>query len=153
MDSNYFVEIKGLRFGFQKSPIEVRGNPYMTRYIVYLGWLCLRLHQFFQGDDDRAPHDHPFWFITFPFAGYIEDVYDSQGYRDTRVVKAWRFHFRKATFRHVVLCAEAQITRAGDTMTLHPAKPFWTFVIAGRPSRMWGFWPRPFKFVPWREWK
>lgn len=157
MDSNYFIDIKGLCFGFQRSPIGINGGLYMTRYIVYLGWLTLRAHKFYRGDDDRAPHDHPWWFITFPLKTYIEDVFVPQhftrrwagelfGYESVwtnaysypNTVKAWRFHYRPATYRHIVRGS---------------GKPFWSLVISGRPLRMWGFWPRPNKFVPWRDWK
>lgn len=147
MDSNYFIDIKGLRFGFQRSPIGINGGLYMTRYIVYLGWLTLRAHKFYRGDDDRAPHDHPWWFITFPLKTYIEDVFvcrivpeGIEAYSYPRIVKGWRPHFRRGTYRHIV-------KGTGD------GKPFWSLVISGRPLRMWGFWPRPDRFVPWRDWK
>lgn len=140
-----FVSIFGWRFGYEYSPIVVERRRYMTRHILYLGLICLRAHRFYQGDDARAPHDHPFWFITFPFTSYLEKVphWNPQciRYLVTEHVQGWRPHFRRAEYQHIVV---------GRADYAH--KPFWTFVIAGRPTRTWGFWPTVIKFVPWWEW-
>lgn len=143
---NLFVSVRGWRFGFQYSPIVVDGRRYMTRFILYFGLGCLRLHRFYQGDDARAPHDHPFWFVTFPFTSYLEQVprFTPSNLRVmvTEHVAAWRPHFRRAAYQHIV---------AGRADYQH--KPFWTLVLAGRPVRVWGFWRNPFEFIPWWEWK
>lgn len=127
--------------------LAVTDERYMERWFVYLGRFTLRVHKFFRGDDDRAPHDHPFAFVTFPLVSYIEDVYldggDEYGPKwivERRVVKAWRPHFRPATYRHIV------IGRADGKTT-----PFVTLVLTRYAQRRWGFWPSPGKFVPWRE--
>lgn len=143
-------------FGFEHSTVALNGSPYLERWIVYLGPICLRLHKFFRGDDDRAPHDHPFWFVTMPFANYWEQVYEDSERAPKqphpwgaprwkpryRLVRAWRFHYRPATFKHIVV--ERQGLRRG---------PFWTFVIAGFAGRMWGFWPSENTFVPFTQWE
>jgi len=153
-------------FGVERSRIMLEGGPYMDRYIAYIGGLTLRLHKFFRGDDNRAPHDHPWWFITFPFKSYtekywehyrmkryrghsVEDLHDDPygPWEDvwtahTREVKSWRFHFRPANFRHIV------IGRADGKTT-----PFWTFVISGKLRKRWGFYPTPTTFIHWKEWK
>lgn len=143
---NAFVSIFGSRYGYQYSPIVVDRRRYMTRHILYLGPICLRLHHFYQGDDARAPHDHPFWFITFPFTSYLEKVPHATPLRlrvmVSEKVQAWRPHFRRATYQHIV-----------EGRADYSHKPFWTLVIAGSPSRVWGFWPTPFNFVKWWEWK
>jgi hypothetical protein len=150
-----------LRFGFEYSRVGLGDTPYLDRYILYVGTGTLRLHKFWRGDDMRAPHDHPWWFITFPFRTYTEIAEvckygggvpnDQTGVpsdavnlctqrcirRIERTVTAWRPHFRPALYRHIVKDA---------------ACPFWTFVITGGPSNSWGFWPRPERFVPHREW-
>ncbi len=135
------VEIFGKRFGFERAPIYINGEKYMTRYIMYLGWINLRLHQFFRGDDDRASHTHPWWFITFPLSPYREEVYNRGVSQCIRLVKAWRFHYRPASFEHIVL----------GSPRMHDGKSFWTFVIAGAKVRTWGFYPEPGVFVPWWE--
>jgi len=150
------VEIFGKRFGFERAPISINGEKYMTRYIMYLGWINLRLHQFFRGDDDRASHTHPWWFITFPFTNYSEAVYEKGMYVKTRVVKRFRFHYRAADHEHIVLGpCRVKVRFYG----LHifpglpdmPGKPFWTLVIAGSKVQTWGFYPEPGVFVPWWE--
>lgn len=143
------------RWGFEYSRVRIAGKPYLDRYIAYVYKCRLRLHKFFRGDDDRAPHDHRWWFITFPFASYTERYWVKEMRWGTmlpgtyaawrakeRVVKAWRFHFRPAEFRHIVL------GRADGS-----TKPFWTFVITGSAERKWGFWPTPTKFVRQEDWK
>lgn len=141
---------KPVRLGLEFSTIVHHGSDYLARAILYLLGGTLRLHKFLRGDDDRAPHDHPWWFITFPFTSYVEKYWErdwsweSSGCWNVRlrVVKAWRFHFRPAKFRHFV------IGRADGK-----DKPFWTFVISGFAVNKWGFWPTPEKFVPHKEWK
>lgn len=126
----------GCKIGFEHSLISHNGAPYLERWIIHCGG-TLRLHKFYQGDDDRALHDHPWWFATFPFASYRELVDDGDGPR-VNGVRRFRFHYRPAAYRHRVL-------------------PFlehsiWTLVVTGSLSRMWGFWPTPDTFVPFREW-
>lgn len=135
------------------------GQRYLDRFIAYCAGGTVRLHRFWRGDDDRAPHDHPWWFVTFPFASYIErywervefvsyDIFADCEYTQvawterTRVVKAWRFHFRPARFRHIVV-------RREDGKD----KPFWTLVITGMSKNKWGFYPDPETYVYWRDWK
>lgn len=127
-------------FGFEHSTVTLNESPYLERWIVYLGPICLRLHKFYRGDDDRAPHDHPFWFITIPLQSYVEVAYASVGI--WRRVGAWRPHYRPALFRHIV------VGRADGKQ-----QPFWTFVIAGFAGRMWGFWPSEKTFVPFTQWE
>lgn len=156
---NFFISLgvnhrKPVRLGLEISTIAHHGSDYLTRLILYVAG-TLRLHRFKRGDDDRAPHDHPWWFITFPFTDYVERYWDPIVWRgdDThedevlwhecvRVVKAWRFHYRPAKFRHFV------IGRADGKN-----KSFWTFCITGFATNKWGFWPTPETFVPWKDWK
>lgn len=143
------------RFGLIFDTVHFLGSDYLTRFVAYAVG-TLRLHKFHRGDDDRAPHDHPWWFITFPFTDYVEKYWEfipeeKSEYSDyvwpaiwiarRRVVKAWRFHFRSAKFRHFV------IGRADGS-----TKPFWTFVISGYASNEWGFWRTPTEFVHHKEW-
>lgn len=121
-------------------------SVYMERWIVWVGRLTLRLHKFYRGDDDSAPHDHPWWFITFPLKSYGEMYWERESAGcasvwacKTRVVKAFRFHYRPATHRHFVILP-------GNLA------PLYTLVIGGGHQRKWGFWPTPTNFVYWRDW-
>lgn len=122
----------------------------------------IRLHHFFSGDDDSAPHDHPWAFVTFPLSDYTETVEldddaersvipsevqgsayvqcsdKSYALRIVRKVRRWRFHFRPALHRHYVH---------------EPRRPFRTIVFAcAYPERVWGFWPEPDVFVKYTDW-
>lgn len=145
-----FFTLRGWRWGFEYSRVGLGDTPYLDRYIMYAFGCTLRLHKFWRGDDDRAPHDHPWTFWTFPFRSYVETVEllpdpteRSHGIvaRFTNVVRAFRLHKRQATYRHIVK------GRADGS-----AKPFWTIVVTGPVVNRWGFWTTPYDFVPWREW-
>lgn len=134
-------------FGLEYSRVGVGETPYLDRYIAYAFGFSLRLHKFWRGDDDRAPHDHPWDFWTFPLATYCEKTpYGSNHKCDVwayewKPVKAFRWHRRDAKYRHIV-------TGRADGSK----KPFWTIVVTGRIRNTWGFWPTPIDFVPWRKW-
>lgn len=141
------------KFGFEYAPIIHKdGGPYMTRWIVYLIWFNLRLHQFFRGDYDRASHNHPWWFITFPFTSYKELVYRKGQFVGSRVVRAWRFHWRPSDFEHIVKHAlDVRKDSIFGDIWVRRTKPFWTFVIAGRPNGVWGFWTPDGVFHPYGD--
>lgn len=151
------VTLFNRRFGFEHSLIQVGGVKYLERWILYLGGCNLRLHKFFRGDDDRAPHDHPFNFWTFPLTSYWEKVpvgkragsVGSAGFEHAlrnNFVQRWRIHYRPATYQHIVECPIG--SHAG---------PWWTIVFATyQQGRKWGFYPiidgKP-TFVYWRDFK
>jgi hypothetical protein len=149
--SAYFT-LWGRRFGVEFSRVLVGELPYLERWILYVGGLNFRLHKFYRGDDERAPHDHPWWFVTFPLSSYTEMVPRAvyhEGYggfwmweMDQNVVRRFRFHYRPGEYKHYV------VGRLDGKQ-----KPFWTFVIAGDRSRKWGFWTSPTMFIYWRDWK
>ena len=134
-------------WGVERSTVCIAGAPYLRRWIIYFGGYTLRLHKFYRGDDDRAPHDHPWWFITFPLTGYYESVVRGS-VQMVEYVRPFWLHSRPATYKHIVL----------GTHYRHPGgwrteSPIYTIVITGRKQRSWGFWPGSSTFVPWRLWK
>jgi hypothetical protein len=153
VNRDFFFDVFGLRWGFQYSPIVHQSGPYMTRFIVFLGWVNLRLHKFYRGDHDRASHTHPWWFVTFPFTSYQEWVYRKGELVESRIVSAWRFHFRPTGFEHVVKYAldSAVHPYLGFPMWKKRTKPFWTFVIAGGKAASWGFYKPDGTYIPWRD--
>jgi hypothetical protein len=139
----------GKMIGFERSTIFINLDKYMDRWIVYTGFGTLRLHKFYRGDDDRASHTHPWWFITFPLGvGYLEELYAEGRALTTRWVQPWRFHYRPADFEHIVL-VRADSEGSPDIS----GAPFWTFVITGERVNHWGFYPQPGRFVYWRNYK
>jgi hypothetical protein len=150
-----FFSVGERRFGveFSRVSLTCEGElpvPYLDRYIVYFGRHCLRLHKFYRGDDDRAPHTHPFDFWTFPLAEYRELVsvprVSTTGTPFTQnfiaKVRAFKWHYRPHKYRHIVL------GRADGLK-----KPFWTIVFARFRSADWGFWTSPTTYVSYKDWK
>lgn len=159
-DDVYAVYAFNWRIGVEHSVLYIRGQRYMNRYIAYFGPFCLRLHKFFSGDDDRAPHTHPWPFLTFPFHSYVEALYEEGVFKRFNVVKKFRFHFRPAHHEHIV---KGPMWTAGfrdlyyegaPLYSTEPGfEPFWTFVITSAKTNDWGFYPTPGKFVYWRDYK
>jgi hypothetical protein len=147
---NWFFEVGGRRVGLEANTVFIGDERYLDRWIFYVGGPCVRLHRFWRGDDDRAVHDHPWDFWTYPLTSYREvverEVFDglqrSLGWlKQCQMVNAWRLHKRPAKYRHFV------VGRADGS-----TKPFWTIVFAAHRSNKWGFWPTPETFVYWRFW-
>lgn len=151
---DWFITAKGRRVGLQTSRVSHGGAPYLDRTILYLGGFNVRLHKFWRGDDDRAPHDHPWAFVTFPLTSYVEKVGDEQEFR---LVKRFNFHYRPAEFKHIVVggVSPHHNTRMGVNIwnAYRRKKPFYTIVFAGSIKRRWGFWPDKDTFVFWRDWR
>lgn len=145
---------------------------YMTR-----AWFGrLRFHIFFRGDQDPDCHDHPWGFWTFPLRTYVEEVLDErivkiwgtdpvtmEGYvressyfeRRTEIVRAFRWHYRPATYRHRVL--GRAVRPPGTTVNNHwraAEGTIPTIVWRDKPSRAWGFTKERggiWCWVPWTE--
>jgi hypothetical protein len=102
-------------------PIGLEECPYMRRWVVNFGGFAIRLHRWEKSDDDRAFHDHPWWFWTIVLRGRYIDI--SPDGEDTLTVGSFRF--RPSSHKH----------------TVHIIEPgTWTLLLTGRPMRRWGFW-------------
>ena len=129
---DWVITLGGWRFGITHDLVMEGTHPYLERWIVWFGF-TLRLHKFHKGDDDRAFHDHPWWFITIPCSDYLEKTPHDEAVR----VRGWRPHFRPASHRHIV--------------QLPDAKPGWTFILTGPKSQEWGFWDQN-RFIHHEQW-
>lgn len=124
------------------------GTPYLLRWYVIPRnpVFNIYLHKFLRSDDDRALHDHPWWFVSLILRGRYDEV-TAQG-RKRR--GAGSIAFRPAEWRHRV---ELLPDRAYESEA-----SCWTLIVTGRRVRTWGFWcPGPGwiagdRFVPWQEW-
>lgn len=136
------AEVSWLRTLLSGKPHSVIGGadrPYLLRW-----WLLPRnrvlnlyLHKFLRDDDDRALHDHPWWFVSLVLrGGYVEKTEAGETRR-----RAGSVAFRPATWRHRVVLERDAV---GEVI------PCWTLILTGRKSRTWGFWC-PFGFRPWHE--
>ena len=118
---DFTFSIGSQRFGLSHDLVVEQTEPYLERWIFWCGF-SIRIHKFHKGDDDRAFHDHPWWFVTVPLKRYLE-LTPTQG---TRTLKAGWPHYRKATHRHIVQLVDDN--------------PTWTLIITGLKARKWGFW-------------
>lgn len=137
------------------------GGAYLQRWylIPRNPVLNVYLHQFLSSDDDRALHDHPWWFVSVILKGEYREITEHEDV--LRVGGGWRLWeatrllaFRPAEWRHRV----ALIRDDG----VHES-PCWTLIVTGRRVRTWGFWcKRPIdpwaattghvdRFVPWDQ--
>ena len=98
-----------------------------------LARLTLRVHKFHKGDDDRAFHDFPWWFITLPLEPYLEKTPEGP----QTMIQALRPHFRPASHQHIVQLIEE--------------RPVWTLILTGSKSSDWGFWHEG-HYTPHHEW-
>lgn len=97
------------------------GCPYVIRWRAETVLGSVRLHHWLGPDDDRAFHDHPWWFVTLVLRG----GYDDETPAGTERLRAGSVRFRPALHRHTV-------------------RPWpggaWTILVTGPRSRSWGFW-------------
>ncbi len=118
-------------------------NPYMLRWYLLPRnhWFNIYLHKFLRDDDDRALHDHPWWFLSIMLRGVYYEMTPSEWNRFGQVAlrKTGSVAFRRATHRHRVALIR---DKAGNPI------PCWTLVFTGPKVRTWGFWC-PKGFVPW----
>lgn len=119
---------------FGKQIIGPASDPYMVRYILFR-WRNLPrvyVHKFVRSDDERAPHNHPWWFMSLVLWGsYLE-------YTDTPPNphhRGWlSFGYRNLdTFHRVGL---PNYFRRDGT---YGPKPCWTICVTGPDVRGWGF--------------
>lgn len=102
-------------------------NPYLLRW-----WVIPRnhvfnvyLHRFCRSDDDRALHDHPWWWASWLLVGeYTEHTIRAGGVHDRRIFRVGSFRVNGAKHAHRI--------------ELH-AGPVWTLFVTGPKFRTWGF--------------
>jgi hypothetical protein len=107
--------------------------PYNIRWIAETPWVSARVHHWIGPDDDRAFHDHPWWFLTFVLRGGYTDR--NPGGDDH--LRAPAVRFRPALHRHTVV---------------PDADGAWTVLLTGPIVRPWGFWKDGAKFVKANKW-
>jgi len=104
--------------------------PYFYRWVFDFQRFAVRIHHWLADDDHRAPHDHPYWFLTICLRGGYTDFefeVDEGGVctvKDIDVLRFGSIRFRPAEHLHSV-----QQVIPGTI----------TILISGRPFRRWGF--------------
>lgn len=128
-----------LRTWLSGKPHFVIGPRYLLRWYVIPRnpWLNVYLHQFLHDDEDRALHDHPWWFVSWVLRGKYYEITPNNFIRRDWLSLA----FRPAEHAHRVVLEK----RLADGLAI----PCWTLVVTGSVTRDWGFWcPQG-----WRHWK
>lgn len=129
-------------------------DPYLLRWymIPRNPFVNVYLHKFLRSDDDRALHDHPWWFVSLILRGSYNEVTEA----GTRHRRAGSIAFRPAEHRH-------RVQLDSNSWVSDREFPCWTLIITGRRSRTWGFWCKyrrdehptapvdAERFVPWQE--
>ena len=115
-----------------REPLGLPGCPYVIRWKIEAGSWSIRLHHWLGPDDDRAFHDHPWWFTTLVLRGGYTDA--SPAGREH--LQAGSVRYRPALHQHTVF------PDPGGA---------WTVIVTGRKVRPWGFWQAG-KFVKANKW-
>ena len=131
-------------------------DPYILRWFLFRTERFgnklprLYLHKFLRSDDDRAPHDHPWWFISVLLRGsYVEHRW-IDGVETIHRRRAPSIAFRPLSTRHRVMLDE-HTNMGGWTLPIERWQdPVWTLILTGPAVRTWGFWCKE-TFVPSRE--
>jgi hypothetical protein len=111
--------------------------PYVIRWMIEFPFGSLRVHHWLKPDDDRAFHDHPWWFITLVVrGGYTDRQPVGDGVIANDVLRAGSVRYRPALHRHTVVPGP---------------RGAWTVMVTGPKSRPWGFW-RDGKFFKANKW-
>lgn len=134
-------------------PHFIIGDNYLLRWYVIPRnpVLNIYLHKFLHDDEDRALHDHPWWFISIMLKGGYQEVIDIErsstaGFTETICRRAPSIAFRKSEHRHRVVLHRDY----GDNHAIGRPITCWTLVITGRVTRNWGFWC-PQGFIRWQD--
>jgi len=152
-------------------------RPYLLRWYLLPRnrWMNLYLHKFCRDDDDRALHDHPWWFVSVMLVGTYREYVPGAGAKEQRSkgaegVSGERSSGEEAASHHSPLTRHPHEstceTRRAGSIAFRRAEhrhrvellkredgtpiPCWTVVLTGPNMRTWGFWC-PKGFVPWHD--
>lgn len=102
------------------------GAEYAHVYGIQFKNFSIRLHHWWGSDDNRAFHNHPYWFWTFVLKGGYRDVSHNPNNVGSKhdILSIGSLRFREADHWHTVQDVK---------------KNTWTFLITGKPFQRWGF--------------
>lgn len=153
-----------IRHFAKRSPDFIVGgvdHPYLRRwYVIPRNPIFnIYLHQFLRNDDDRALHDHPwFWCSILLSGGYVEHAIAAGGihkravrmFPSIKVSSPWRAH-RIELFS--AWWREDDVDAAFEMYNANPngKSECWTLFITGPRIREWGFHCPQRGWVNWRD--
>ncbi len=120
-------------------------DPYLERwYIIPRNKIFnIYMHRMLHDDDDRAPHDHPWWSLSLCLQGYIQEhqLRDKAYWISQEQDQAWNInhiYFGQWKWRGLHYTHKLKL----------PTGEAWTLFMTGPKVRVWGFHCRK-GFVPW----
>lgn len=99
--------------------LQCKTGVYVRRWYIETPLFSIRLHHWLHSDDNRALHDHPWWFITLILKGGYTDLSHNNEHLSQGSIR-----FRKAEHQHSV-----KVGKGGA----------WTVLLTGPKTRKWGF--------------
>lgn len=121
-------------------PVSFWRRPF-ARLIQHFG-IAVRIHHIKRSDNDRAFHDHPWWYVTLLLRGGYFEV--------------------QPKYKQGLYCGETHTWRRPGTVLFRRAKSWhrlvlvngssaWTLFITGPKTRAWGFLAEPRHKIYWRD--
>jgi hypothetical protein len=120
------------------------GLVYLVRLrIIQTPWFGVYLHDIYEPDADREPHNHPWPFLSFILRGFYTERFYPQPYAD---LEEWRDRTWKRFTWH-------RMDRDSAHRIVEAAPGLKTLIICGRRHASgWGFYTDD-GYVPWHEHK
>jgi hypothetical protein len=119
------------------------GIQYLARLrIIQTPWFGVYLHDIYEPDGDRDPHNHPWKFISIVLRGYyVERVYpDPAGHPHYFLA---HMHKRFSAHRMDTTSAHRIVTAAPGLKTL---------ILTGKRQSGWGFY-RDGEYISWQDYE
>lgn len=122
------------------------GIQYLARLrIIQTPWFGVYLHDIYEPDGDRDPHNHPWKFISIVLRGYyIERVYSDPGGDFGR-------HQKFVVRRHGRFSAHKMGTTSAHRI-VKAAPGLKTLILTGKRQSGWGFF-RDGKYISWQDYE
>lgn len=150
------LEDRAMRVAAARRPDFLVGgtdNPYLRRwYLIPRNPVFnIYLHQFLRDDDDRALHDHPWFWCSIVLHGeYLEHTIAAGGIErvfarkpgSIRAASPWRAHRIELP---------PNTPRPANAFETWPRGECWTLFVTGPRLRNWGFHCAHRGWVPWQE--
>lgn len=115
-------------------------RPYMIRWGIEFGKFSIRLHRWLGSDDERAFHDHAWWFFTLVLWGGYIDV--------TPISPVGPQPAGKPEHRDYLGMGSMRFRPADHKHTVRLRKPnTWTLVVTGPVVRRWAFYVNGKKYM------
>lgn len=118
------------------------GCEYLRRWVFNFGPVgSIRVHHWTGSDDDRALHDHPWWFLTFVLKGGYTDVSSTTPVALDSMIED-RHVYAGIVHDHL----RAPVVRYRPALHAHTVQVdeggCWTVMLTGPWERDWGFYTR-----------